>query len=216
MTEHSRQDSHFKSGFTLLEIMVVVALLSVLLLTVGTVWLNAFSVWEVQDDFALTNAALRDSSSTIADEVRLSTRFDLPSALPPVIGLTVEGDPPTSVTFQKPLTPDGLQWTVPITFRLYNEDVNGDLRLDASEDLNQNGLLDRVIERLEDKDGNGVYDAPGEARIVARGIDNLVFTLNGDKLDMIITARRKSDRRNVLQEHSFNSSITLINSLPFN
>ncbi len=102
-----------------------------------------------------------------------------------------------------PDTLNGLNWTTPITIRLRNEDLNGDLLLSGGEDANANGALDRVIERLQDGIGglppNGFFTDPGETRTIANNINGLTFQLGNvggaptNQLNVTITSLRRLD-----------------------
>jgi len=198
------------TGFSLVEITVVVALVSILALLVGTVWIGALNVWEVQETEAQVNESLRQATSLIADELRQASLEAVPSVTPAVAGLVV-GSARDSVTFQRPLDAAGETWSSPVTIQWYSEDVNGNLLLDGDEDSNGNGALDRVIERRQDLNGDGEIAGPGEVQILARNVDQFVVTLEGRTLELELLARAQSPRKRHILQNSQRHTVRLMN-----
>ena len=89
-----------------------------------------------------------------------------------------------------PDTLAGLQWTDPITLRLYNEDTNGNFMLDDGEDMNDNGVLESVVIREQ---------AGTEDRIIGVHTTGLRFELNGSQLDVEIDMSRRLSSSNMAQ-----------------
>lgn len=198
-------------GFTLIELMIVIAIFSILMLAVGGIYMSNFNAWRVEENIVAVNMALRTVETqlhqelveaTFTDDVTLNT-----AALTVGVGTT---------TFQRPITVDGLTWTNPVTIRLRNEDLNGNLLLDVGEDVDGNGVLDRVVERLVDGVFGGVQDGdftdPGETRLLARGVDGLVFNLAGNLLTCTITSSNRADNTaNALRTDTLTFSVLITN-----
>ena len=175
---------------TLMEMAVVMAVMVIFLALVSNVYLTLMRNWAMESSYVVLSSAVRNAISATCEELALTTLSDNDSVAPPVRGLRIEGDESSSVVFQKPLVADGSQWSNPITIRLRNEDSDGDLRLDAGEDVDLNGILDRVVERLVDLNGDDDFDDIGEVRVLARDIDTLIFSLSGSRLDISLRGRR--------------------------
>jgi len=158
-------------GYTLLEVTVVSAVMVGMFAVTGTVLVRTAKVWRAEEAFAEVSQGLRNASMALSRELEIAgLEADL-TATPPTIGLTI-GEDADSVKFHLPASARGGAWSAPVTYRLRNEDLDGDLELDSDEDVDKNGVLDRVIERLQDADGNGVI-TPAETRVVARNVDEL-------------------------------------------
>ena len=177
-------------GYTLIEMMVTSALLTGMFAITGTVLVRTVQAWRMQEAYTGVTAGLRDATLAITQELESAALKDDSSLSPPVKGLTVSPDT-ISVTYQVPMSLDGTTWSNPITIRLRTEDKNLNLKMDGKEDEDGNGFLDRVIERLEDLNGDKEYTKEGETRILARGIDRLTFakSKDGSKIDVTVAAR---------------------------
>lgn len=200
------------AGYTLLEVSMVVGLMSVLFLITGSVMIRGMQVVAMQDAYADVSDALRVSALTVTNEICDAVLDDIPgNSL--VSGLVIEGKEGTSVAFQRPLTLDGLKATGRITLRTRNEDSNGNLLLDKGEDADLNGTLDRVLERLEDIDGDGKYESPGEQRILARNVDAVYFSreVGSRQLGVTVVARAaihvQGAERFVEKSHNFTAFV---------
>jgi len=183
-----------KHGFTLMELMMVVAILAVVgalgvaaLQTSGAAMATASAKALVQDD-------LRDALASMKQELQLAAKNADDSLLPPLQAASVVANPaprcPTEIVFQVPTDTTALRWTNPIRFRFYNEDTNGNGVLDPGEDGDGDGALSRRILRLEDTNGDGDTDDPGERSIVAgaNNLSNVQFGVNNDVVTIALTA----------------------------
>ncbi len=172
-------------GYTLLEVVVATSVMTGMFLASGTVLVNSVRTWRAAEAYTAATAAVRDASLSIAHELESASLLGNKALNPPVAGLKLAktGD---AITFQKPLALSGELWSPPIQIRIRNEDRNGNLKLDGGEDLDKNGVLDRVIELLEDRDGNGDYLGPGETRLLARGVDQLAFKLDAPRATIVL------------------------------
>ncbi len=162
-----------RTGYTLIEISVVSALLTGIFLITSVIMTRSVASWQTEEAYAMVSAALRETSFTIRQELEDAVYEELKGAVA-IDGLQVDASG-TSLTFRKPLAPEGDSWSAPIILRLRNEDGNGNLILDSGEDEDGNGNLDRVVERLVDLNGDGKRDAPGEWRIIGRNVEQLNF-----------------------------------------
>jgi type II secretory pathway pseudopilin PulG len=188
----TRQHSDHKSrnaGFTLLEMTIATAVSMMLFVMVGGIWANAARAWVVEDNYMQVSAEMRSAMQSLSSELSVASVGDVPLAAPPVEGVALTGDPATAVTFQTPTSADGLTWSAPITIQLRNEDANGDLLMSGGEDDDDNGLLDRVIERVQDMNGDGDTTDAGEVRVLARSVDTLTFVQNGNRISANIVVR---------------------------
>lgn len=208
-----QQQRHRDSGgYTLLEISIVLGLLSAVFLMTGTVMIRGMQVVAMQDAYADVSDALRFSALAVSNEVCDAVLDDLPGNTL-VKGLTIDGKEGNLLTFQRPLTLDGLKATGRITLTVRNEDLNGNLTLDKGEDADKNGMLDRVLERLEDLDGDGRYDSPGERRVLARDIDAMTFSRDAGsrKISVTVVARSgihaRGAQREVSKQHTFTAFV---------
>ncbi|MBI1320105.1 MAG: prepilin-type N-terminal cleavage/methylation domain-containing protein [Candidatus Hydrogenedens sp.] len=198
-------------GYTLLETMVVVAVMGGIFAITGTVLVRSAKVWHAEETFAAVSNGMRDAAMAISRDLQFARLEADLTQTPPVIGVTLgKGD----IQFQMPQSADGNAWSPVVMFRLNNEDKNGNLRLDSGEDLDQDGILDRCIERVQDIDGDGKYEGDGEVRVVARGIDRLSFQQEpGSTLIEVAIEARVPDpgRENVPQVQSNRFSVRVSN-----
>lgn len=177
-------------GYTLLEVSIVVALMSGLFLMSANVMIRSLQVVATQNVYADVSEALRTVSLATANELTAAILDDLPGKNI-VKGLSIPGGSASTVTFQRPLDLGALSFTNPTILRVRNEDANGNLKLDKGEDLDGNGILDRVYECVEDKNNDGKYTAVGETRILARNVDSITFkrAAGSHKITATVTAR---------------------------
>lgn len=182
------------AGYTLLEMSIVLGLVSALFLMSGTVMIKGMQVVATQNAFADVSEALRMSSLTLTSELASAVLDDVPG-VNTVKGLSIGGTKADSLVFQRPLGLDGLTFSSPVTLRVRNEDTNGNLTLDTGEDLDKNGVLDRVLERTEDTNGDGKFDQPGETRILARNIDSATFDRQPGSHKITVTVNARSSMK---------------------
>lgn len=162
------------SGYNLLEVMVATSVLTV-------VSLLGFVVLKSSNDAAqLTTAKadvqnhLRDTMGAVTAELRegvTQATTELTGAPDDLFPVRVD-DAGKQITFQVPDPQPGdteTTYTAPITFMLENEDGNGNGRLDAGEDENNDGVLTRRLIRVQDG-----LEAPVAS---ANSIDTVEFQL---------------------------------------
>ena len=186
-------------GFTLVELMVSTAILS-LVAAIGF-----YAVQAAANSVAIANAKsevqrdLRDVLSAMEREVQLASKTPDDSFDPPLEAVAVsngesqgEEGAPIEVRFQLPIDGSGRHWTDVIRYRLFNEDVNGNGRLDDGEDMDEDGVLSRRVLRLEDRNDDGdIADAEDQVILAgANTITNAQFTLNGDVLTVVLTGSK--------------------------
>ncbi|MFM1921678.1 MAG: hypothetical protein RLZZ303_3312 [Candidatus Hydrogenedentota bacterium] len=177
-------------GFTLIETLITVAILGGIFAITGTVMVRSAKAWRAQQAYAQVTGALRDATLAISQELEAAAAIDDSTLTPPIKGASIGADG-RSISFHTPRSLDGKSWSNLVEIRLRNEDKNGDLKLSGKEDEDGNDYLDRVIERLEDLNGDGEFGGPGETRILARGIDRLSFAREEDsrKVTVLVEAR---------------------------
>ena len=102
---------------------------------------------------------------------------------------------PVELVFQVPLDGTRLLWSSPIRFRYINEDTNGNAALDPGEDVDGDGALTRRIVRMQDINGDGDEDDPGEQRPLAAANDlsDVQFALDADH--SLLTIRLEASAR---------------------
>lgn len=194
-----------QAGFTLVELMIassMFALLSVAIYAVisATVEATATSTAE-----SVVQQSLRDAMSEMTREIQIAAAENDPTLVTPLFGLVVDqvGGAPTGVTFQVPTDNTGVNWTRPISYGFLNEDDDGDARLDAGEDDDDDGVLSRRIIRRQDINGDGDTNDPNEIRQIATAndISNVQFAFDGAILTITLTATKQPN-------HNRNQAIT--------
>ncbi len=180
-------------GFTLLELSMAMSLSSLLILSVAGILNRSMDTWAQEEDHATVNQSLRVAEMSIRNTLISASLLGDISQAPPIQALTLNANPGTAVTVQQPLATDGTVWTSPITIQLRNEDANANLLLEPGEDLNNNGVLDRVVERLQDINGDGDFLDNGETRTLSNNVDVMTLTLNGTVMTVNLVSRRPID-----------------------
>lgn len=173
------------------------ALLSVIMLMTSIVLVRTMRTWREQERFVTVSAALRESALVIQRELSEAALEDLDDFDVKVAGIAMRPGG-SRVTFQRPLSLDGARWTRPVTLGLRNEDRNANLRLDGDEDEDANGTLDRLLERMEDLNGDGDFDDELETRVLCRNLDGLIITREKESRKVEVTLIARS----LLQEGS--------------
>ncbi len=188
-------------GFSLMELMVAMAVFSVIMVVSSVVWVSALNLWEAEQSQGELTSGLRSTAWRMSQELASAVAADRASLEPPVAGLIIDPGPGAAITFQKPLSTDETQWSGLITIRHRNEDENGNLKRDYGEDLDENGVADRVVERLEDLNGDGAFTGSGETTVLGRSIDAMAVALAGDQLTVTLTARTMGSRQERIVDH---------------
>ena len=193
------------NGFTLVEILIVAALLAVVSLLGLTALRSSGASINVSRAQSLVQQDVRAVLSEMAHELEMAAKADREDVRG-VTGLRIElaapADPSAEnvdvtaildLVFQRPSEEDLELWTTPITYRFINEDTNKNGLLDPNEsDLDFNGRATSVVQRLEDFNEDGVYDGPGERRVVgsAQSITDAQFAFDGKMLTIAVEATR--------------------------
>ncbi len=187
------------AGFTLLELTIATSILSVVALMAFVAVQASTNSVLVAEASGLTQANVRDALQQMAGELQLSAKVANPSLNPPLERVRVETNPapasPMQLVFQVPLDDSGRSWSTPIRYRFVNEDVNGNGRRDslaAEPDVDGDGLLTRRLVRLQDLNGDGDTNDPGEMRTVAgaNDISNVQFAITDDVVTVTLTSTR--------------------------
>ncbi len=197
-------------GFSLLELMISTGVFAVVMVIASACWVSALNLWEAERSHSDLNAGLRTTAWYISQELAAAAATDRDSLEPQVEGLTVSAPSPTEITFQKPLATDESVWSTPIIIRHRNEDTNGNLKRDPGEDLDENGVADRVVERLEDINGDGSFDGPGETIVLGRSIDAMAAQVIGSQLEVALTARTMGSRKERAVSHDMLFRVRLL------
>lgn len=199
-------------GFTLLELSMAMAISSMLILAMAGILNRSIDTWEQEEDHAMVNQSLRVAEMDIRNALMTASLLGDVTQAPPVQAVTLNANPGTAVTMQRPLAIDGTAWTNPITIRLRNEDINGNLLLDGGEDVDNDGALNRVVERLEDINNDGDFNDNGETRTLSTNVDALTFTLNGSIMTVTMLSRRPiDDGANVIATDNLAFTVPILN-----
>ena len=173
-------------GFTLVELMISMALLTV----IGTLSFVAIEAATSASVLAMAQdrvqSSVRDAMNAITTEAETAAKQSNNSLVPPLQTIEIVNAPapgcPVELVFQVPLDGTRLLWSSPIRFRYINEDTNGNAALDPGEDVDGDGALTRRIVRMQDINGDGDEDDPGEQRPLAAANDlsDVQFALDAD------------------------------------
>ena len=145
-----------RNGFTLLEMLISIAILSVVSLLGFIAIRSSYESQTLIEAQGEVQADLRNAMAAIHADLELAyaepevDSVNNPEGVNPVF-VAPDGK---SITFFRPTpddSPQGFQWTGPITLRHLNEDLDdghgGNARLDSGEDRNGDGLLNRQLIR---------------------------------------------------------------------
>lgn len=139
----------------------------------------------VADAQAVVQSNVRDTIAAIVREVQIAAKADDTILVPPVLALRVVSEPapdsPVEIVFQVPEDGTGQVWSSPIRFRYIREEDGG------------NGIAARRIVRLQDRNGDGTFDGPGESIIIGASNDlsDVQFALADGILRITIQAQRQ-------------------------
>ena len=194
-----------RAGFTLVELMIatsVFSLLSVAIYASISATVEATGTATAESE---VQQSLRDVMREMMSEIQLAAAANDPTLVDPLFGLQVNdvGGVPSSITFQTPVDNSGTNWTQPITYIFFNEDTDGDARLDAGEDTDGDGALSRRIMRQQDINGDGDTTDPSEFRQMASAndISGVQFAFDGASVQVTLTASKQPN-------HNRNQAIT--------
>jgi prepilin-type N-terminal cleavage/methylation domain-containing protein len=194
-----------RQGFTLTEILIVAALMSVISLLGLTALRASGTSLKLTQAQALAQEDVRAVLTEMTRELEMAVKHVREDA-PAVTGLEIRLAEPSPLDARDadarvvrelvfcratldPLAP----WSGPITYQFINEDTNRNGLLDGAEnDLDLNRRPTSIILRLEDLNGDGAFDGPGETRIVgaAQSITDLSFAYDGTVLTITVEATR--------------------------
>jgi len=162
------------AGHTMVEVMISMAILAIVSLLSFIVLQSSVSASRLSSAKVDVQNNLRDTMGVLVAELRegvsetTTEKTGAPDGLVPV----AVGDAGRSITFQVAEPASGEQlfdYSSPITFQLENEDANGNGRLDAGEDENEDGVLTRRVTRVQDGVSTPVASASS--------VDDVQFTL---------------------------------------
>jgi len=207
-----------KLGFTLLELMIVMALLSVFGILAFVAVSGATEATVLADAKTRTQSDLRQVVLLMSSELQLASKTPNNALTPPLQAVRVNRDinanSPVEIVFQRPLDGSGTNWSRPVRFRFFTEDLNNNAILDAGEDVDGDGVLSRRILRLEDLNGDGTFDGPGETVQVgtANDLAEVDFQIDGDLITITATATRLvGNRREAPVTSTVTSTVYLLN-----
>lgn len=183
-----------RHGFTMLELTITMGLLSVVsLLMFVAVWATTQSV-EVAEAKTVSQGGARDVLSAIQRDIELAARADDDTVNPPIAGFRIVNNPvagsPVEIVFQRPLNGGG--WSAPVRYRHMDEDANGNAHMDAGEDLDGDGILQRCVLRVRDLNDDGDFADDGEQAVVGavNCISDVQFAFDGEAATVTVTSER--------------------------
>ena len=153
------------------------AVLTVMFTVTSAVIVSTAKSWRAAEAYASVTRGQRDTALAIGQHLEQAKYEPDLTASPPVNGVSIS-ESGEEIRFHLPASADGKTWSSEIRIRLRNEDQNGNLVNDLGEDYDRNGVLDRVVERLENLDDDEKsFSGPGETRVLARGVSGLNFNM---------------------------------------
>ena len=168
-----------KDGFTLLELMISTALLTIIGALAWVATQSSVSATRVVEAQRSVQACVRDAIGAMESELELAAR-ETDAALEIEALEVVE---PGEVVFQIPTDDTGQNWSGPITYVFVTEDTPigdtpGNGRLDEDEDADGDGSLTRRVVRIEGDNERSV-GAANDLSEVSFSItpDNRVLTI---------------------------------------
>jgi prepilin-type N-terminal cleavage/methylation domain-containing protein len=198
-------------GFTLLELVIALSITSIVGALAFVAMATSAQSAEIADAKAEAMDNVRNVMESMTRELEMASTRDNPGLDPPLEPITVVTNPdnpnfPVELVFQVPADPSGQTYSQPIRYRYFNEDTNGDGTLNSWEDADDDHILDRIIQRVQDINGDGDTDDDGEVRTVgaANNISGLQFQLvdsagtpdpDGNMLEIAIVSERSFDNR---------------------
>jgi prepilin-type N-terminal cleavage/methylation domain-containing protein len=185
-----------EKGFTLLELMVTTGIIVIIGGLALTAMVSSNESVQAATTASLVQSNVRETLLLMNEELQLASKVTDDSLNPPLNAVTINQNPapnsPVEIVFQVPRTGSGRNWSRPIRYRYINEDANDNNLLDDGEDTNGDGALTRRIFRLQDLNGDGDFDDPGESRPLGTSNDlsDVQFVRNGDVITVTLTARK--------------------------
>lgn len=192
-----------RQGFTLLELLISMAILTVFMLLGGLAVQMSITSVDTAEAAGMVQAEVRNVLQAVSAELALSAKRGNDALTPPLQDVTITENPapnaPIELVFQVPLDDVGRTWSNPIRYRFVTEDANGNARLDPGEDSNGNGRLDRCIERIQDRNGDGDADDPGERTVLAgaNNLNDVRFARVGNEIVVTVEATRLPGRQRI-------------------
>lgn len=145
----------FDRGFTLLELMMAMAVLGVVALILGSVYVSTYRSTLINRAAGDLQREVRDALSALNAEVQFAVKPARPGQTLPAGARAIEVSPDgRSVTYVVPTDLTGQNFSTPITIRFETEDLPitptggnapGNAVLDPGEDLNGDGVLNRHL-----------------------------------------------------------------------
>ena len=180
-------------GFTLIELMIVIAVLSVIMLIIFMIFIGMIRSTRMMDAKVKMRDEARTGLSHITRNLRMADRVANPGQLQYTTpGGTVSTWPPAggtfvdNITFRRPIDSDNdgtpylagtttVDWSTPVTLTLDKTDANGDGDTLQLVQLDNNGnfmrLLISDISPVVNSGGSGSYDTPAVGGVAFSQID---------------------------------------------
>ena len=196
-----------REGFTLIELSITMGILAVVTLLMFMVVMSSTASVSASDANSVVQSNIRDVMVAMTRELQLAAKNGNAALTPVLTGIQIVNNPvagsPVEIVFQTPQDSSGQVWSSPIRYRYVDEDTDEDGRLGPEEDINGNGLLDRRILRIQDRNGDG-DTADANEELIVGGANNIgripttanpnptdvQFVLAGDVLEITLTATK--------------------------
>lgn len=141
-----------EQGFTLLELMMAMAVMGVVALISGSVYVSTYRSTLINGATSDLQREVRDVLSALNAEVQFAVKPARPGLTLPAGAQAIEVSPDgRTVTYVVPTDLTGQNFSAPITIRFETEDLPtgagmpGNAVLDPGEDLNGDGILNRHL-----------------------------------------------------------------------
>jgi prepilin-type N-terminal cleavage/methylation domain-containing protein len=193
---NTMNNNTMNKGFTLLEVTIVMALMTIFGLLAFVAVTSTTEISAVADSQTQVQSDLRQVVMLMTEELQLASKTPNNALTPPLQAVRVNRDinpnSPVEIVFQRPLDGSGTNWSQPIRFRFFTEDLNNNAILDPGEDIDGDGVLSRRILRLEDRNGDGAFDGPGETVQVgtANNLAEVDFQIEDSLITITATATK--------------------------
>lgn len=193
MNRNTPNIARSSKGFTLIELMIVTALLTVILLITYMLFMAMIRSTRMMDAKVKMRDEARTGLSHITRNLRMADTTTAGQLQYTNSGGTLSNWPPPAntfadnITFRRPIDADGdgtpfiedtttVEWSDPVTLTIDTDDVNGDGDTLQLVQIDNNGnfmrLLISDISPVVNSGGSGPYDTPAVGGLAFSSIDN--------------------------------------------
>jgi prepilin-type N-terminal cleavage/methylation domain-containing protein len=186
------------AGFTLVELMVVIAILSVVSLLIMVVVQTSTGSMRLASAKGAAADEAREALSAMVAELQYARKNPTVIAGDTYVEVIEAPDSrlpdgvPVELTFQVPTDSTGENFSTPIRYRWVNEDANDNGLLDSGEDtVVVDGLLTRRLVRIADEDLGGTITEVEQAVAGSIDISDFDVTLDGNTLQISVASTKE-------------------------